>query len=118
MLYAGGMSVRAAARFAGVNHQTVCNWVEAARLLPQSAEGPDYPAAHAAVRRRLILQEREWEAGLSGLLSGAGGASHAGARQRPTFSLAAPHDQRRGTRRRGCELQQLMQIYKICCNSQ
>jgi hypothetical protein len=33
MLYAGGLSVREAARFAGVNHQTVANWVEAACAL-------------------------------------------------------------------------------------
>ena len=72
MLYAGGMSVREAARVAGVNHQTVCNWIEAARLLPRPAEGPDSPAAHAAVRRRLILQEREWNAGLSGPFRRAG----------------------------------------------
>ena len=37
----GDMSVRESARFAGVNHQTVCNWIEAARLLPRPAEGPD-----------------------------------------------------------------------------
>jgi transposase len=72
MLYAGGMSVREAARFVGVNHQTICNWVEAARLLPRPAERPDSPAAHAAVRRRLILQEREWNVGLYGLLRGVG----------------------------------------------
>lgn len=65
MLYAGGMSVREAARFACVNHQTVCNWIEAALLLPRSAQGPASPAAHAAVRRGLILQERGWKAGRS-----------------------------------------------------
>ena len=30
LLYAGGMNVREAGRFAGVNHQTVANWVEEA----------------------------------------------------------------------------------------
>ena len=61
MFYAGGMSMRRAARFVGVNHQSVANWIGAALLLPRPAEGPACPAAHAAVWRRLILQEREWD---------------------------------------------------------
>jgi transposase-like protein len=38
MLYAGGMSLREAGRFAGVNHQTVANGVEAACVLSKESE--------------------------------------------------------------------------------
>lgn len=61
MLYAAGMSVRGSAKFVGVNHQTVANWVEAAcAQVKGGGPGPDALAAQVAVRRRMVLQEREW----------------------------------------------------------
>ena len=62
MLYAGGMSVRAAGRFADVNHQTVANWVEAACALSKESEASgssaDILIAQVAVRRTLEIQGR------------------------------------------------------------
>lgn len=61
MLYAGGMGVRAAAKFAGVNHQTAANWVEAACALPKEGEGvTDTLILQVAARRDTTLHAREW----------------------------------------------------------
>ena len=64
MLYAGGMSVREAGRFAGVNHQTVANWVEeaCAQLKGAEAVAPDGDGlvVQVVARRGMVLQEREW----------------------------------------------------------
>ena len=61
MLYAGGMSVRAASRFAGVSHQTAANWVEeACALRKESEEAADTLILKVAARRGMVLQAREW----------------------------------------------------------
>lgn len=64
MLYAGGMSVREAGRFAGVNHQTAANWIaeafEAAKATEAAAPDAGGLIAQVAARRGMVLQEREW----------------------------------------------------------
>ena len=64
MLYAGGMSVREAGRFAGVNHQTAANWIaeafEATKASEAAAPDADGLLGQVAVRRGMVLQEREW----------------------------------------------------------
>jgi transposase-like protein len=63
-LYAAGMSLREAAQYAGVNHQTVANWVESASRLAKAAEASGDVAealtTQVGTRRALVLQEKEW----------------------------------------------------------
>lgn len=64
--YAAGMSMRDSARCAGVNHQTVVNWVKAAcwEAEQEREDGTLEPGgllSHVAVRRSTELEQRERE---------------------------------------------------------